>query len=792
MVLDWNTGWEFTNQEGITYDVELPHDAMLHEKRDPNCHNGVNTGFFPGGKYKYEKRFLIQTEEVSKDIRVRFEAVYRNARILLNGIEICTHVYGYTEFEVNLSGKIQLGENIITVLVDNSLEPNSRWYSGSGIIRPVSMIIREKVHPSILIIKTVSIMPTLISVVTDANAILKIISQEGESVNYKEKTCEQIIERNISDKPICQHILEIQDAQLWSESTPYLYTCVLQMQDEELKSNFGIRTLSWDAKSGLQVNGERVLLRGGCIHHDNGVLGACGYGEAEARRVRILKEAGYNALRIAHNPASRALLDACDKLGMYVMDEAFDGWYVPKTYHDYGRDFWENWKRDIRAMVEKDINHPSVIMYSIGNEVSETASEEGVNLAGEMSDYVKTLDASRPTTAGINVLLNVYTNMGVGVYKDSENYQKKPLPPKTKGYKEKKTGSAFFNAMAGRLGKLMFFMSAGRKGEKVSSPVAEKLDILGLNYAGSRFEPDLKKYPNRLMVASETMVTDLPYNWEYVKKYPAILGDFVWAAWDYLGEACIGDYTYQDYSGLPLLAGSGTIDITGNITAEAYFQQVIWGIRKNPYIGITPLNHNGKKIKKSAWRFTNAVASWNWPGYEGQMAKVEVYSSGKYVKLVHNAKVLGTKKLKEYRTIFKVPYQKGELTAYALDEQKRIISSHTIKSGTEGLEISAVPEMIDDGKLVFLPIEFVDNSGLLRPDIEQKVKLTIEDKKIKLIGFGSALAKTDDNYLGNEFTSYRGRVLAVLKLEDDCKEAIVTISSDHVKSKKVKISRLEL
>lgn len=493
-------------------------------------------------------------------------------------IEVVRHAYGYTEFDVDLTGKVTVGSNKLTVLVDNSLEPNSRWYSGSGIIRPVFMSIRDILHPTVLRLKTVSVNPAVISLVADEASEFKIYDLAGKEVKA------EVTGQNKLSGGLSERLIQIKGGKPWSTDAPNLYECEVCLGNETLRSTFGIRLLTWDAKEGMCINGKRILLRGGCIHHDNGVLGACGYADAEWRRVRILKEAGYNAFRMAHNPASRAMLDACDRLGMLVMDEAFDGWYIPKTYHDYARDFWENYKNDLKAMVDRDINHPCVIMYSIGNEVSETASEKGVLLAGEMSEYVKSLDPTRPATAGINVLLNVYTNMGVGVYKDKGKYERVPLPPKDKKYKEKKTGSAFFNSMAGKLGSLMFFMSSGKKGEKASAPVAEKLDITGLNYAGSRFEPDLKKYPDRLMVASETMVTDLPFNWKYIEKYPRILGDFVWAAWDYLGEAGIGDYMYASYPGLPIAAGSGTIDLTGKIGAEAFYEQIIWGLRSKPYI----------------------------------------------------------------------------------------------------------------------------------------------------------------------------------------------------------------
>jgi len=553
---------------------------------------------------------------------------------------------------------------------------------------------------------------------------------------------------------------------------------------------FGIRLLEWDAKKGFCVNGERILLRGGCIHHDHGVVGACDFRTAEERRIALLKKCGFNAIRMAHNPATQITLEVCDRLGMYVMNETFDGWYVPKTYHDYARWFEQDWKEDITAMVKSAWNHPSVIMYSTGNEVSETATEKGVKVCKMLTDYIHTLDDTRPVTAGVNVLLNVYTNMGIGVYKDKGDYKPEPLPQK-KGYKEKKTGSAFFNAMAEKLGRLMFFMAAGKKGDRASKGAADGLDIIGLNYAASRYEEDAKNYPDRMMVGSETMAADLPYNWERVKKYPQVIGDFVWSAWDYLGEACIGDWTYYSYKGLPLLAGQGMIDITGKPLAAMYFMQVVWGFRKEPFIGVRPLNHVGEKPSTGAWQFTNAIDSWTWHGYEGVKAVVEVYAAADSVRLELNGKEISTQKVKKYKTLFKVPYEAGKLEAIALDEQGIEIGRHHLQTGNKEKKLTVKPEKMvlkSDGQdLCYIPIEFTDESGNLHPYVEQPVMVEAEGAGV-LQGLGSALCKTDERYDSNTFHSYRGRLLAVLRSGNETGEIHMKVTSVGVEPVELVIS----
>ena len=744
MILDFNKDWRFRKEDGIFTHVDLPHDAMLIEPRQADCRNGVNTGYFPGGIYEYEKDFIIDDSE--KSYVLHFEGVYQNCTVSVNGKEAGRHRYGFTAFDVDISDFITAGKNTICVVVDNSLEPNCRWYSGSGIYRPVTLLVRDRNHIKTVHIETVSTEPAVIRVETDADTV-------------------EIYDKEVLIAKGAPGVIAIPDAKLWSAESPYLYTCLVRSASDERKLRFGIRTLKWNAETGMLVNDKEVLFKGGCIHHDHGVLGACEYREAEERRIRILKENGFNAVRIAHHPASQITLDVCDEFGMYVMNETFDGWYVPKTYHDYSRWFHEDWKSDLTAMVESSRNHPSVIIYSIGNEVSETASAKGADVCRTLRDHVHALDPTRPVTAGINVLLNVYTNMGMGVYKEKGVYRPEPLP-EGRGYREKKSGSAFFNAMAQKLGKLMFFMSEGKKGDKASKGAADALDILGLNYASSRYDEDVRQYPQRLMVGSETMVQDLPYNWQRVRKYPQLIGDFVWSAWDYLGEACLGDWTYHSYKGLPLLAGQGMIDITGKPLAAMAFMQVVWGLRKEPFIAVRPLNHAKEKPSAGAWQFTNAIDSWSWQGYEGTKAIVEVYANGSNVRISLNGKEIRTQPLKQYKTIFHLPYSPGKLTAEALDQDGRVLSTHSLSTGSDETILSIRPEKkrAKAQEIVYVPIEFTDNNGVLKPYMEQSVTLNAEN--CELLGFGSALCKTDEVFNQNSHTAYRGRVLAVVRLKE--------------------------
>lgn len=737
-----DSGWKFSFPGKQAEEVTLPHDAMISEKRSATCAGGKQNAYFPGGKYRYERKLNIKKEDLGKEISLLFEGVYRNAEVFLNGEKAGEHAYGYTEFYVSLTGKVKEGENELVVTADNSLLPNCRWYTGGGIYRPVHLIIRGKDAPEYVKVSTISHSPAVIKVETNEGAGVEIF-KEGELV---------------ASGSAGEFVL--QNARLWSAEDPFLYTCTVTRGGEKLSVKFGVRTVSVSSSGGLLINGKRVLLRGGCIHHDNGILGACSYPDAEERRVRILKECGFNALRISHNPASRALLDACDKLGMYVLDEAFDGWYIPKDYHDYSRDFMKHYKEDLTAMAEKDFSRPSVIMYSVGNEVTESAEERGVKLMGEMRDILHSLDPTRPVTCGINVLLDVYVRHGLGVYKDKGEYVKAPLE-RVKGYKEKRSGSAFFNYWAQKLGKLMFFMSKGKTADKVLDAISPAIDIVGLNYASSRYDKDAALRPERIMLGTETMAGDLPYNWERVKKYPQLLGDFVWAAWDYIGEACIGDWTYYSYKGLPLLAGQGMADITGFPKAQMHFMRTVWGMEKNPYLCVRPLNHSGECPKKGAWQFTDAIASWTWHGYEGKRTIAEVYSNAYAVRLERDGKVLGTRKVKANKALFKVTYRPGTLTAVALDESGNEVGRCELKTGGRGEKITVKTEKtrLRSGEICFAELMFTDENGEVLPYKEESIKIEVKGSAAKLKGFGSALCKTDETFTSNIHTAYRGRAL---------------------------------
>lgn len=672
------------------FDVELPHDAMLLDGKSETSPSGVNLGWYEVNDYTYEKSFLVPKEYENQSVILEFEGVYRKTSVYINNIKVHYQEYGYTGFYVNCDPYINCGEeNIIRVEVINHDQPNSRWYSGTGIYRPVWMYILPHKHIVLdgIKISTLDWMKPKIQVCvkTIGTGNLKI-----EIVDAEE--CIAVVEGKTNDLFITQFVLP--EAKLWSPENPKLYTCRVTYGEDVQEEKFGIRTISANAKTGLCINGKRVILRGCCIHHDNGILGACAYDYSEKRKVRILQESGYNAIRSAHNPCSKAMLSACDESGMLVMDEYVDVWYIHKTKYDYASSVEKNYKKDLKTMVDKDWNHPSVVLYSTGNEVSESAQTRGIELCGEFTRYLHELDASRPVTCGINIFFNFLSSMGFGVNSD------KKADNEVKNVKKKKSvGSEFFNKLAGLAG--ADFMKFGATLYPCDLKTKESfanMDIAGYNYGINRYIHDIKKYPKRMILGSETFCFDAYAFWEIAKKETAIVGDFVWAGMDYLGKVGIGSWEYEEYAprfdnGMGWVsAGSGRIDLTGKALAEMDYTQVAFEL-KDIAIGVIPVPYTNKKHSPSAWKMTNAIASWSWDGCEGMPAKIEVYSRAHHVSLYLNGKCVDTKRMKgDCRFIFKTKYQPGELKAIGYDEADNVIAESKLITAKEATFLTAEPE----------------------------------------------------------------------------------------------------
>jgi len=767
--ISFNDNWHYGHlgQEDRTA-ISIPHDAMIMEKRTADNVGDFNISWFEGCDYWYEKSFQGDDEYFKNNVIVEFEGVYQNTEIFLNGQLVANRPYGYSNFYADLTGRIKEGSNVLRVIVKNSKQPNSRWYTGSGIYRPVQIYLLPKKHIELngLQIKTIDYAQGEIEVriKTNVPGEAKVEIIDGNRV---------VLSQNRELQGDSKIICVVPDVKLWSPDNPHLYKCKVTFLEDEQTEEFGIRSIQSDSKNGFCINGERTILRGACIHHDNGLLGACAYDYAEKRKIKILKEAGYNAIRSAHNPCSKSLLKACDELGMLVVDEFTDCWYIHKTKYDYVNYFENWWQKDLKDMVEKDFNHPSVIMYSTGNEVSETAQKRGIDLTGQMTDYLHSLDDSRPVTCGINVFFNYLSSLGFGVYTDEKAEQAYKNAEKGKN-KKQAVGSEFFNRLAGKLGDKTMKLGATLLGSDLKTRDAfANLDIAGYNYGILRYKKDLKKYPGRVILGSETFCKDASQFMKLAQQHPAIIGDFVWAGMDYLGEAGIGAHEYKDYAkdfsmGVGWISsGSGRIDLTGRELAEAAYTKVAFRI--DPiHIAVVPVDNYKNQHSPSAWKMTNARESWSWNGCDGLMTKVEVYANAHTVELYVNEKLVGTKQnIKNCRAFFKTKYYAGEIKAISYDKKGNKIASTSLKTAEDSTCLGIYPEAyeIRNEDLAYVRFKYTDKFGVLKPLAKGRINLNVTGGK--LLGFGHACPYNEDGYLNNFSDTYFGEALAIIKPESD-------------------------
>lgn len=743
--------------------VTLPRDEMFLTRRRADSLAGDAQGFFAGGRYVYEKTFKKPAEHAF----VRFDGVYKNARVYLNGELIADVPYGYIPFTAELKNLKE--ENILKVECDNSDQPDSRWYSGAGIYRDVFLLTADKEYiiPGSVKITTLDYEKGLINVKTETS--------DGSEVNVRIFEGEKCVAEGKGN----DLTLTVKDARLWSEDDPYLYKCIVSTENDSEEICFGIRQVEVSTR-GLFINGHKTYLRGGCLHHDNGLLGAATYYKSEYRRVKILKDAGYNAIRSAHNPTSDALLRACDELGMYVMDETWDMWYNHKNKYDYATYWEENHMEDIRRMVERDFNHPSVIMYSLGNEVSEPGSEKGINDTREMTEYVHSLDSNRLVTGGFNLMIITNASKGKGIYKEDGGMN-------TDTNKMNGMNSTMFNLITSFVGSGMNKAANSKKSDEVCSPSLDALDIAGYNYASGRYPLDLKLHPNRMIFGSETMPYDIGKNWKMVETLPNLVGDFMWTAWDYIGENGIGAWAYTDDAkgfSKPYpwwIADTGAFDIIGTPNAEADWARATWHTTDKPLIDVRPMNHD-KKVIKAAWRGTNGLASYSWQKCEGRKAVVEVFFDAARIDLYQNGKKIKSAKAKENRAVFKITYVPGELEAVAYDSNGKEISRNKLVSASDKLitVLRAEEKKVKQNDIVYVNVSIEDNNGIVESNADKKIKVTVENGE--LLAFGSANPRTEEDVHSGEYTTYYGRALAIVKatekgsLKIQADEAVTEIS----------------
>lgn len=797
--IDCNTGWT-CNGAAVT----LPHDGMIGESRSPENPSGTAGAFYPGGVYQYRRQLTVEDDAA---YILEIEGAYKEAEVQLNGQVLAKNHLGYVGFTVDLTPGLQSGENDLTVTVRNDQLPNARWYTGGGLYRPVWLWkggATRIAHTGIRVST-----PACGEDVSEVVVQTPIVNGYGEVSHVRLETqlldadgavvCHESTPVTLfpGEDPVITQRLYLRGCRLWSPESPALYTCRVTLREDapwttmdayraakagkapnlaDLDSAdtvFGIRHIQADPVHGLRINGKEILLRGACIHPDNGVLGGVSLYGAELRRVQKLKEAGFNAIRIAHQPASKALLDVCDRLGMLLMEETFDLWTLSKTAHDDAATFDADWPAVLSHTVEKDFNHPSVILYSIGNEIGNLHTEDGIRYSRLLSDAFRKLDPTRLVTNAINGgMMSGSDNLAMlledGLVGPADFARLTGKPDATaqdfvaKVVELLKTGDIndLMTVFTSSLDKLLAHPVMEARREEVCS----HLDVCGYNYMLSCYEHDTKSYPNRILYGSETNPPKIDPLWAHAEQDPANLGDFTWTGWDYIGETGVGITDYEGtvrfakpYPGL--LAYCGDLDITGYRRPLSYLREIVFGLRKAPYLSAELPQHYGADAKNTPWSVTETVHSWTWRGYEGKPIRVAVYTPGDRVALLLNGQEIGSAPVEHCQAYFETAYQPGVLEAVAYADGQEV-GRDRLETAKGEVHLAVQEECFGD--LRFLEVQLADANGIPVMDAEHQVSVSLAGEAV-LLGFGSGDPCSTENFQSPVRTTYRGRLLAVVR-----------------------------
>ena len=757
--------------------VGIPHDAAIGLQRvdDPALQA---SGYFPGGAWEYRTKVAAPAEWSDRHVVIEFEAIHRSAAVYVNGELAARRPSGTSAIVVELDRYLRYGVDN-EIVVEARSGRDARWYTGGGIIRPVHLAIGPRVHVPLdgivvttpehdaeaSVVQVVTTVRNLESVPAIRQLETRIVGPSGNIVGV-DHTRVSTPAGGVTE--VSQRIL-VMEPQRWSVDTPDLYRVDSRLTSASGDENqvdasevpFGIRSLHLDAARGLRINGAPVKLRGACVHADLGVIGAATFDRAEERRVELLKSAGFNAIRSAHQPMSRAMLDACDRLGMLVMDELTDFWTKPKSPEDGADHFTDWWQRDLEAMVVKDRNHPSVIMYSIGNEIPEAATRTGAELSRGMSAATRRLDPTRYVTAAVNGALFVMDGAA-------------EVEPDLLGG----ASLAPIVEINGRTMSLEDRMNALAITDAVTALSAEAYDapdIAGMNYQDTRYELDRVRFPNRVIVGSETFPTRIDRLWALVNANPHVIGDFTWTGWDYLGEPGLGRMSYrEDPPGAALapfphlLSGAGDIDITGERRPASYYREIVFGLRAEPYLAVRRPHARGKTMRSAPWSWTDSIASWTWADPGPEPMEVEVYSDAPEVELFIDDRSLGRQSAgpeHRFRAVFAVGYTAGRLEAVAIREGAAAERTVLLTAGPDRrLAVTSERKQVavDGRDLAFVAIEVVDADGIRATDTDVEVELQLDGPAV-LQGFGSAAPSTEESFTDARHRLHDGRALAVIR-----------------------------
>lgn len=740
--------------------LELPHDWSIEGTTHPDAPMGNDGGYYPAGIGWYRKTFTVPATQAGQHLSLYFEGVYMNAEVFINGKSVGKRPYGYSSFNYDITPYIEYGKaNTIAVRVDNSEQKNCRWYTGSGIYRHVWLITHDALHiahwgtfiTTPIVEKEQAQVKLEVTIKNTSNQDRDIkLSAQLKQADTEAGQGEQTLHIAAQGTTTATLLVDVAQPQLWSPQSPTLYTALIDIKEngqtiDAVTETFGIRTISYNATEGFRLNGEPLLLNGGCLHHDNGVLGAKSFNAAEARKVRLMKEAGFNAVRTSHNIPSEAFLDECDRQGLLVIDESFDGWRDEKLPHDYHKYIDQWWQADIESMVLRDRNHPSIFCWSIGNEIIERKKLEVVTTARKFANYIRQFDSIRPITSALASWDN-----------DWEIYD----------------------------------------------PLAEAHDIVGYNYMIHKSESDHQRVPNRVMMQTESYPRDAFQNWAKVNDYPYIIGDFVWTAIDYLGESGIGRFYYRgETAGEHYQANHypwhgaycGDIDITGWRKPISHYRQILYNANKKLHLAVREPNGYYGEVRITQWSVWPTWESWNWPGHEGKTIEVEVYSRYPRVQLYLNDKLMSeqaTGREQQFKATYALPYETGTLRAVGLDEsgqpQETILLATADKAASIRLQADKTALSADGQDLAYIVAEVVDKAGNVLPIADNALQFSISGQG-KIEATGSGDLKDTEPYTSTSCKAWKGRALAVVRTTHKGGTITLKVTSPGLRSATIKL-----
>jgi beta-galactosidase len=740
--------------------VSLPHDISITKTRSASYPTAPGGGYTWSGVVTYRKRFQVPENWRGQSVQLEFEGVYMNAEVSINRQLAERHPYGYTSFIVDLTPYLKFAaENELVVVVNNSAQPNSRWYSGTGIYRHVWLRLANEsryIRPwgvsvtSPVADPLASTVQVATEVAGSGPAVLRTTILDAAGVPVTQ------VQTPVRGETVQQTLL-VRPARLWSVDEPYLYTLHSELLVEGTaldseRTTFGIRAFSVDAAQGFRLNGVPMKLKGGCVHHDNGLLGAASYDRAEERKIELMKASGYNAIRCAHNPPAPAMLDACDRLGMLVIDETFDCWRTGKNTNDYHLYFEDWWQRDTESMVRRDRNHPSIIVWSIGNEVPErTGVSGGAAWARKQADFVRALDPTRLVTSALPFLFEE-------MFADPASLQNIT------------DAQSMFDARH-----LIPTDPATDHWGNLTREFNQALDLVGYNYLYARYDWDGKHFPGQVMAGTETFPFEAYAYWKETERLPYVIGDFVWTSIDYLGESGIGKVSIDDttpfFAANPWpyhLANCGDIDICGFKRPQSYFRDILWGERSAPFMGVLDPQLLGKKLSFNQWGWDPVEESWTFPGQEGRPTRVDVYSAADEVEVRVNGVSAGRKPAgadAQNKVSFEVTYQPGtiEAVSYTAGQESGRTRLQTAGQASQ-LHLTADRPVLHAafGDLAYVTIELQDEQGRRVPCAEVPVTLEVSGAG-DLLAIGTANPASEELYVGSQRRAWQGRLMVVVR-----------------------------